>query len=126
MERDWRASDFHDRLAWARGRLGISKLKEAADLIGEKAGTYRTWERSKAEDGRKPDLPKIKHIAKRMGVSWIWLATGDGDPLGNPDADELMSMASQLATQISRIPEEKRDDAVRAAEAMLGAYSKAS
>lgn len=116
-------SEFHERLAWARlYRAKLKKMTQAATLVGAKPGTYRTWERDKADGGRKPSIEEVKLIARRMGVSWLWLMHGDGAP-DDADANELYAIAAQLAEGFGRVPEEKRADAMRAVEGVLGAFA---
>ena len=87
MTVDWRDLEgTWDRLRWARMRWqqrnGIAPSAEAAaESLGVKAGTYRGYERrpgaSKSIALTDQTAPPI---AKKFGVSWTWLLTGEGSP----------------------------------------------
>lgn len=127
MERDWHDSEFHERMTWVRVNvLKLTKLKAAADFYGFGPGTYRTWELAKANEGRVPDLNRIKALAKKAGVSWQWLALGEGQPFGPVSDQELYEMAERIAAGIGNVPEHERENAVRAIDGILSAFSKAS
>lgn len=78
-----------DRLRWARMRWqeasGVSPNAEAAAAsLGIKPGTYRAYERRPDSSKHIPlDDQTAPPLAKKFGVSWIWLLKG----AGSPDAD---------------------------------------
>lgn len=75
-----------DRLRWARMRWqakqGVSPNAEAAAVsLGIKPGTYRAYERRPGESKNIAlDHQTAPPLAKKFGVSWIWLLNGDGSP----------------------------------------------
>lgn len=95
-----------ERMRWARMSAGFEKAKDAADSLGIKPGTYRTYERPTENEGRGPPLSEIQRIAKKFKVSWIWLASGEGVPM--LDA----APPPEVARTWAELPEDKRDDAL--------------
>lgn len=121
MDGSWQqCRDQWERLRWARLRAGFDRAKDAATSLGIKPGTYRTYEVGKADGGRAPTLTELQRIARKYKVSWVWLATGEGDP-DQASPDERLALAAQRA---SEIPEEKRDDAWSAVMGVLDAFSR--
>lgn len=88
-----------DRLRWAR-MLRFDTAEAAAESLGLKANTYRTYE-------RRPDSSKhtaLDHqnaakFAKKFKVSWVWLLTGEGGPFDDqlPEAQQRVLSAMQDA-----------------------------
>jgi hypothetical protein len=75
-----------DRLRWSRMRWqeanGISPNAEAAaESLGMKAGTYRAHERMPGSSKHIAlDHQAAARFAKKFGVSWKWLLTGESSP----------------------------------------------
>lgn len=87
MTNDWRHLEgTWDRLRWARMRWqekqGVSPNAEAAaESLGLKAGTYRAYERRPGSSKNIAlDHQTAPPLAKKFGVSWIWLLNGEGSP----------------------------------------------
>lgn len=122
MDQRWRETrEFGERLRWARRtQTEFSRGKDAAISLGIEEGTYRTYERRKENGGRVPDLPTIQRIARKFKVSWSWLATGNG----RPDDDFLIKdeRVQALGAKIAEVPEDKKDDAVNAALAVVESF----
>lgn len=123
----WReATTFAHRLNWARRSLrdieGGQRLptkKDAAEYLGVKPGTYRTWEAPKEEGGREPPIQEIRRIARRLQVGWVWLAQGIGRPDENVLADDSVEALNQ---KIAQLPKEVRDQAVEAATGVVETF----
>jgi hypothetical protein len=112
-----------ERLRWARlNRTNFQRAKDAADSMGIKPGTYRTYEHAPGEDGgRLPPLTELQRICRKYKVSWVWVATGEGTPDEGVVKDERVATMSE---RLGQIPEDKQDDAVRAALGVLDAFAK--
>lgn len=93
-----------DRLKWSRIRwqksLGLAANAEAAaESVGIKPVTYRAYERR--SDGSKSielGVSTIIRLAKKFGVSWVWLASGEGSPFDQP----VTGPAAQVADAMRR------------------------
>jgi transcriptional regulator with XRE-family HTH domain len=73
---------FGDRVAGAREALGIGQ-PELARRLGVKVKTLRDWENDLAE----PRANKLQMLAGLLGVSIMWLLTGEGEGVEPPHAD---------------------------------------
>lgn len=105
-EIDWYSDDratFGDRVAVARENQDWSQ-KELAKRLGVKLKTVKGWE----EDLSEPRANKLQMLAGILSVSLMWLLTGEGEGIGNPDGDneipedvkELLSQMRQLRGQM--------------------------
>lgn len=110
-----------ERLRWARLRAGYDRAKDAADSLNIRPGTYRTYEYPLGEGGREPALTELQRISRKLKVSWIWVATGEGEPDKDVVADERLAAVAQKA---SEVPPEKQDDAWSAVMGVLDAYGR--
>jgi hypothetical protein len=92
-----------DRLKWAR-KLKWSTAEDAAGSLGEKAGTYRAYERQPDSSKHTPlDHQHAFRFARRMGVRWEWLLLGEGTPWIDPDENrERILNAYDTATEDRR------------------------
>lgn len=81
-EFDWgdEASTFGDRLARAREHAGMDQAALARRL-GVKLVTVRNWETDRSE----PRANRLQMVSGLLGISIIWLLTGDGE--GGPSSD---------------------------------------
>jgi len=98
-------------------------MTDAARSLGVKPGTYRTWEFSKADGGRVPSLSELQGLARKFGVSWQWLLTGDGTPDAAAPNDFAL-VVGQITDKLSRVDEGKRQDALRAIDGVLDAFAR--
>lgn len=82
----WRSCEgTWDRLKWARLQK-FDTAEDAATFVGEKAGTYRAFERHPDSSKHTPlDPQRAFHFAKRFGVRWEWLLRGEGEPWMSKD-----------------------------------------
>lgn len=107
-----------ERLRWARLRAGFEQSKDAAESLGVKPGTYRTYEYDPDKNGREPPLSELIRFSRKFKVSWIWVASGEG----NPDAVEPDPRVTEIAQRAAEVAEDKRDDALTAALSVLNSY----
>lgn len=122
----WRQLDnaLHERIAWARVKLTeFTRPVDAARALHIKPVTYRTYEQPKWDGGRAPPVVMVQQIAKKYGVSWTWLLSGQGSPYDEPETD-LKVMATQITERLRDVPEEKRQDAIAAMQGVLESYIK--
>jgi transcriptional regulator with XRE-family HTH domain len=80
---DWFSADaatFGDRLAGAREATGQGQAELAAKL-GVRAETLASWE----DDVNEPRANRLQMLAGMLGVSIMWLLTGEGDGIAGPD-----------------------------------------
>ena len=101
-------------------RAGYDKAKAAAESLNIKPGTYRTYEYDPDVNGREPSLTELQRICRKFKVSWIWVATGDGDP----DHGVIDPRAEEAATKAKAIPQDKQGDAWDAVMGVLDSYAK--
>lgn len=113
--------DRWDRIRYARMAAGFERAKDAADSLGIKPGTYRTYERGPEDGGREPPLTEIQRMARKFKVSWIWLATGDGEPQNDILTDER---AAAIAKKRRQVDPDKQDDAFNAVMGVLEAFAR--
>lgn len=103
-------------------RTQFKRAKDAADSLGIKPGTYRTYEHRPGEDGgRLPPLTELQRICRKYKVSWAWVATGEGDPDAGVMPDDRLAA---LGERLGQIPTDKQDDAVAAVFGVLDAYAR--
>jgi hypothetical protein len=117
MARDERWHDCKgtwDRLKWARLQK-FSTAEDAAPALGEKPGTYRTYERSPTSSKHTPlDHQKAMHFAKRLGIRWEWLLLGDGAPWRAED-----ERLDKILIAYEEAPEERKGAVAEAIERLL-------
>ena len=76
---------FGDRLVAAREAASMSQ-RELARRMGIKEKTLRGWE----DDASEPRANKLQMLAGVLNVSIMWLLSGEGTGLGDPDqVDEM-------------------------------------
>ena len=120
--KDWRLLvGAWDRLRWARLRAGFERAKDAADSLGIKPGTYRTYEYDPTQNGREPPLTELQRICRKFKVSWVWVASGQGDPDAGVVQDERLQAVSD---KFGQVDPEKQDDAMNAVLGVLDAFRK--
>lgn len=79
---DWFGAEtatFGDRLAGAREAAGLSQV-ELATRLGVRLETLEAWE----DDLADPRANRLQMLAGMLGVSLMWLLTGEGEGLDGP------------------------------------------
>jgi transcriptional regulator with XRE-family HTH domain len=80
---DWfdaETTTFGDRVTGAREAAGMGQA-ELAKRLGVKVKTVRGWE----NDQNEPRANKLGMLAGVLGVSMMWLLSGQGDGLDSPE-----------------------------------------
>lgn len=113
MDDRWTAAqEPHDRLRWARIQWqearGIKPdAKAAAESLGMQPHTYRAYERRPdASKHTRLDDQRAIQFARKFGVNWIWLLTGEGTP-ETPD-DALSPRERQMIDALREAPEARQ------------------
>jgi transcriptional regulator with XRE-family HTH domain len=107
LEENWYGPDtatFGDRVAAAREAAGMTQ-KQMARRLGVKHSTVRDWE----DDLSEPRANKLSMMAGLLGVSIVWLLTGEGDGVAapvdeapiTPDINAVLVEIRDLKTQIA-------------------------
>jgi transcriptional regulator with XRE-family HTH domain len=107
MTDNWYGPDtatFGDRVAAAREAADMTQ-KQMARRLGVKHSTVRDWE----DDLSEPRANKLSMMAGLLGVSIVWLLTGEGDGVAapvdegpiSPDINDVLVEIRDLKTQIS-------------------------
>lgn len=111
-ETGWYSADaatFGDRVTGAREARGMTR-RELADRLGVRVKTLESWEEDRAD----PRANKLQMLAGVLGVSLMWLLTGEGDGLEAPSetdgaaANEVRSVLSetrQIRAEIGALAE---------------------
>lgn len=100
-----------DRLRWARIRWqeaqGISpNAVAAAESLGIKPGTYRAYERRPNSSKHIAlDHQAAARFAKKFGVDWTWLLTGEGNP---DERDHLTDRERRMIDALREAPEDRQ------------------
>jgi len=79
---DWFSSDaatFGDRVTGAREARGMTR-KQLAERLGVRVRTLESWEEDRAD----PRANKLQMLAGVLGVSLMWLLTGEGEGVKGP------------------------------------------
>lgn len=98
---------------------GVSPNAEAAaESVGVKAGTYRAYERRPGSSKSIAlDHQTAPPLAKKFGVSWEWLLTGQG----SPDEIKLTPNERRLIDAYREAPEARQTAVADAIEQLLKA-----
>lgn len=97
-ETGWYSADaatFGDRVTGAREARGMTR-KELAERLGVRVKTLESWEEDRAD----PRANKLQMLAGVLGVSLMWLLTGEGDGLEAPPETES-SAANEVRAVLS-------------------------
>lgn len=102
-----------DRLKWARLQR-FETAKDAAPALGEKVGTYNSYERRPGSSKHTPlTHQKAMHFAKRLGVRWEWLLLGTDEPfVEDPGLVEIND-------KLKEMPKDQRDEYVQAIKVLI-------
>ena len=111
------------RVRWARERWqrrtkgAVGKASEAAESLGMKPGTYRTYERDREiSKGSTLTVSTAERFARLFGVSDIWLLTGRGSPFKGSAGSHLM----RIIRVLEAMPDEKQKAIADMIEAFEG------
>lgn len=111
-ETGWYSADaatFGDRVTGAREARGMTR-KELAERLGVRVRTLESWEEDRAD----PRANKLQMLAGVLGVSLMWLLTGEGDGLEAPPEAEaaaagevraVLSETRQIRAEIGALAE---------------------
>ena len=111
-ETGWYSADaatFGDRVTGAREARGMTR-RELADRLGVRVKTLESWEEDRAD----PRANKLQMLAGVLGVSLMWLLTGEGDGLEAPPEAEaaaagevraVLSETRQIRAEIGALAE---------------------
>ncbi len=83
---DAETTTFGDRMTGAREVIGLSQ-SDLAKRLGVKLKTIRAWENDQSE----PRANKLQMLAGMLGVSIMWLLSGEGEGLDSPETDDDLS-----------------------------------
>lgn len=99
-------STFGDRMAAARDAAGLSQ-NDLARRTGVRVASVRSWENDQSE----PRANTLQRMAGILGVSLMWLLSGEGDgaPSVEPDLSDdmrdLLLEVRSLRTENARLGE---------------------
>lgn len=80
------AATLGDRITAGREAVGLSQ-GQLAERLGVKEKTIQAWENDRVE----PRANRAQMLAGLLGVSLIWLLTGEGDGVDEPGTHPPMS-----------------------------------
>ncbi len=110
---DWfgpQTATFGDRLAAARDQAGMTQA-QLARRLGVRKATLTGWE----DDLSEPRANKLHAVAGVLNVSIMWLLTGEGDGVSEPDDDAIIEPdMSHAVAELRAIQGELRRLAERA------------
>lgn len=125
MDRQWESlREPNERLTWARMRWqernGVgANAAAAAESLAMRPHTYRAYER----DGRASKHTALDHqravqFARKFGVSWRWLLTGEGTP-DDQSMAELTPIERRVIDALREAPEARQTAVADAIEQLL-------
>lgn len=107
---DWygpESATFGDRVAAAREAAGMSQ-EALAKRLGVKLKTLQAWE----DDLGEPRANRLSMLAGLLNVSIVWLITGEGEGLSQPDVDAALTPdVTAVLTEIRALRGQFRDGA---------------
>lgn len=97
---DWGddSSTFGDRLALAREHAGMDQA-QLARRLGVRIAAIQNWE----DDRSEPRSNRLQMLSGLLGVSIIWLMTGEGD--GGPSGPSAADLPSDLNAVLDELAE---------------------
>jgi transcriptional regulator with XRE-family HTH domain len=107
-EVDWYGDDratFGDRVCVARQALGWQQ-KELAKRLGVKLKTVQGWE----DDLSEPRANKLQMLAGILNVSLIWLLTGEGEGVNQPDDDAMPAEIKGLLSEMRQLRSQMKNN----------------
>ncbi|HUF85846.1 MAG TPA: helix-turn-helix transcriptional regulator [Thermohalobaculum sp.] len=94
------AATFGDRLTLAREAQDMNQ-EDLARRLGIRLQTLRNWE----DDRSEPRANRLQMLAGVLGVSMIWLLTGEGEGGPAVGAGEARSISVELSSLLNEIRE---------------------
>ncbi|MCT4607759.1 MAG: helix-turn-helix domain-containing protein [Pelagimonas sp.] len=98
---DWYGPDsatFGDRLAASREASGMTQAT-LAKRLGVKLKTLQNWE----EDLSEPRANRLQMMAGVLNVSMVWLITGEGEGLSDPESDSISPDVNAVLLEIRQL-----------------------
>jgi len=95
---DWygpEVATLGDRLAAARDAQGMTQ-EALAKRMGIKLKSLQSWE----DDLSEPRANKLSMVAGLLNVSMVWLITGEGDGVGDPEEDAISPDVNEILMEI--------------------------
>lgn len=111
MTQNWYSDDkatMGDRISAARENAGLS-IKELAERLGIRVKTLNGWE----ADEREPRANYLRTLSGVLGVSLIWLLTGEGSGPGGGDAPNAPAGRDVALSEIRALQQSLADAARR-------------
>jgi transcriptional regulator with XRE-family HTH domain len=105
IEEDIRMEDYSDASATFGDRLALARearmmtQEELARRLGVRLQTLRNWE----DDRSEPRANRLQMLAGILGVSMVWLLTGEGDGGPSLAAGEPRSVSAELSAVLGEI-----------------------
>jgi HTH-type transcriptional regulator, cell division transcriptional repressor len=85
-----KAATLGDRIAAGRRAAGVSQ-KELARRLGVRLKTIEAWENDLSE----PRANRAQMLSSMLGVSLVWLLTGEGEGAPEHGQDEMMTASGR-------------------------------
>lgn len=128
-DQSWVGLDYWERVRWARQRWqrqsgAIETARAAAESLAMKEDTYSAYERrpDSSKHTKLNDQAAIR-FARKFGVRWEWLLTGEGEPtLPEPEPTPPMKRALNV---MRLVPEDQQEAIADAIEALARAGRRA-
>lgn len=94
------AATFGDRLTLAREAQGMSQ-EDLARRLGIRLQTLKNWE----DDRSEPRANRLQMLAGVLGISMVWLLTGEGEGGPSLRAREERTVSAELSALLNEIRE---------------------
>lgn len=92
------AATFGDRLTLAREAQGMNQ-EDLARRLGIRLQTLRNWE----DDRSEPRANRLQMLAGFLGVSMVWLLTGEGEGGPTVRARDSRNVSAELQSLLNEI-----------------------
>ncbi len=92
------AATFGDRLTLAREAQGMNQ-EDLARRLGIRLQTLRNWE----DDRSEPRANRLQMLAGFLGVSMVWLLTGEGEGGPTVRARDSRNVSAELQALLNEI-----------------------
>jgi len=110
------AATFGDRVAAGRRAMGLTQ-EDLCRKLGIKLKTLRAWE----DDISEPRANKLQMLAGVLNVSLVWILTGQGDGVADPDDldNGMIAVSSEAASDLLVELAEIRQDYIKLGARLL-------